>query len=152
MLAADQVTKWWVQQAMAGREPIELLGDWLRITYTLNPGAAFSMGGSFTVVLTAIAITVAVVIIRMASRLGSNAWAVALGGILGGALGNLTDRLFRSPGPFRGSVVDWISVQSWPVFNIADSAIFCSAVLMVWLSFRGVGLDGSRPGTTATTG
>ena len=50
------------------------------------------------------------------------------------------------------SVVDWISVQSWPVFNIADSAIFCSAVLMVWLSFRGIGLDGSRPGTTATTG
>ena len=130
---------------MPGREPIVILGDWLQITYTLNPGAAFSMGGSFTFVLTAIAITVVVVIIRMASRLGSNAWAVALGGLLGGALGNLTDRLFRSPGPFRGSVVDWISVPNWPVFNIADSAIFCSAILMVWLSFRGIGLAGSRP-------
>ncbi len=133
---------------MPGREPIDVLGDWLQITYTLNPGAAFSMGGSFTFVLTAIAITVAAVVIRMASRLGSNAWAVALGGLLGGALGNLTDRLFRSPGPFRGSVVDWISVPNWPVFNIADSAIFCSALLMVWLSFRGIGLDGSRPSVT----
>jgi signal peptidase II len=147
-LALDQVSKWWVQQTMPGREPIQVVGDWLQITYTLNPGAAFSMGGSLTVVLTVIAITVAVVIVRMASRLGSTAWAVALGGILGGALGNLSDRLFRSPGPFRGHVVDWISVPNWPVFNVADSAIFCSAILMVWLSFRGVGLDGSRPGRT----
>lgn len=145
VLLLDQATKWWVQQVMPGRPPIEVLGDWLKITYTLNPGAAFSMGGSLTVVLTAIALTVAVVIVRVASRLGSIAWAVALGGILGGALGNLSDRLFRSPGPFRGHVVDWIALPNWPVFNIADSAIFCSAILMVWLSFRGIGLDGSRP-------
>ena len=144
VLLLDQATKWWVQQALAGRPPIVVVGDWVQITYTLNPGAAFSMGGSFTIILSAIAITVSVVIVRVASRLGSVAWGVALGGILGGALGNLSDRIFREPGPFRGHVVDWISVPNWPVFNIADSAIFCSAVLMVWLSFRGVGLDGSR--------
>ncbi len=147
VLAVDQITKWWVQQAMPGRAPIEVIGDWLQITYTLNPGAAFSLGGSFTIVLSLIAIGVAVVIVRMASRLGSTAWAVALGGILGGALGNLTDRMLREPGPFRGHVVDWISVPNYPVFNIADSAIFCSAVLMIYLSFRGIGLDGSRPGS-----
>jgi signal peptidase II len=144
----DQATKWWVQQNMPGREPIDVLGDWLQITYTLNPGAAFSLGGSFTIVLTVIAITVSVVIVRMSSRLGSTGWAVALGGILGGALGNLTDRLFREPGPFRGYVVDWIALPNWPVFNIADSAIFCSAALMVVLSFRGIGLDGSRAVST----
>lgn len=144
MLLLDQATKWWVQQNMPGRPPIDVIGEWLQITYTLNPGAAFSLGGSFTIVLSAIAVGVSIVIVRVASRLGSVAWAVALGGILGGALGNLTDRLFRDPGPFRGHVVDWISVPNWPVFNVADSAIFCSAVLMVWLSFRGVGLDGRR--------
>lgn len=144
MLLLDQATKWWVQQTMTDRPPIDVLGDWLQITYTLNPGAAFSMGGSFTVILSAIAVGVSIVIVRVASRLGSVAWAVALGGILGGALGNLTDRILREPGPFRGHVVDWISVPNWPVFNVADSAIFCSAVLMVWLSFRGVGLDGTR--------
>jgi signal peptidase II len=144
VLLLDQATKWWVQQTMPERPPIEVLGDWLQITYTLNPGAAFSMGGSFTVILSAIAVGVSIVIVRVASRLGSVAWAVALGGILGGALGNLTDRILREPGPFRGHVVDWISVPNWPVFNVADSAIFCSAVLMVWLSFRGVGLDGTR--------
>lgn len=144
MLLLDQATKWWVQQTMPGRPPIDVVGEWLQITYTLNPGAAFSLGGSFTIVLSAIAVGVSIVIVRVASRLGSVAWAVALGGILGGALGNLTDRIFRDPGPFRGYVVDWISVPNWPVFNVADSAIFCSAVLMVWLSFRGVGLDGRR--------
>lgn len=144
VLLLDQATKWWVQQTMTDRPPIDVLGDWLQITYTLNPGAAFSMGGSFTVILSAIAVGVSIVIVRVASRLGSVAWAVALGGILGGALGNLTDRILREPGPFRGHVVDWISVPNWPVFNVADSAIFCSAVLMVWLSFRGVGLDGTR--------
>jgi signal peptidase II len=146
VLLLDQATKWWVQQTMLDRAPIEVLGDWLQITYTLNPGAAFSMGGSFTVILSAIAVGVSIVIVRVASRLGSVAWAVALGGILGGALGNLSDRIFREPGPFRGHVVDWIAVPNWPVFNVADSAIFCSAVLMVWLSFRGVGLDGGRVG------
>lgn len=144
MLLLDQATKWWVQQTMPDRPPIEVLGDWLQITYTLNPGAAFSVGGSFTVLLSVIAVGVSIVIVRVASRLGSVAWAVALGGILGGALGNLTDRILREPGPFRGHVVDWISVPNWPVFNVADSAIFCSALLMVWLSFRGVGLDGTR--------
>jgi signal peptidase II len=146
VLLLDQATKWWVQQTMPNRPPIEVLGDWLQITYTLNPGAAFSMGGSFTVILSVIAVGVSIVIVRVASRLGSVAWAVALGGILGGALGNLSDRILREPGPFRGHVVDWISVPNWPVFNVADSAIFCSALLMVWLSFRGVGLDGTRVG------
>jgi signal peptidase II len=145
VVVVDQATKWWVQQTMPGRPPIEVLGEWLQITYTRNPGAAFSLGGSFTIVLSVLAVTVAVVIIKMASRLGSIAWAVALGGILGGAVGNLMDRLLREPGPFRGHVIDWIAVPNYPVFNVADSAIFCSAVLMVILSFRGVGLDGSRP-------
>lgn len=146
VLIADQASKWWVQQTMPGRPPVDVVGDWLQITYARNPGAAFSLGGSFTVLLTIVAITVVVVIVRVASRLGSVAWAVALGGVLGGALGNLTDRLFRDPGPFRGHVVDWISVPNYPVFNIADSAIFCAAVLMIYLSFRGIGLDGSRAG------
>lgn len=144
VLALDQLSKWWVQQAMPGQPPIDVVGDVVQVTYTVNPGAAFSLGGSFTILLTAIAVVVVVVIVRMASRLGSTAWAVALGGILGGALGNLTDRIFRQPAPFRGHVVDWIALPSWPVFNIADAAITCSAVLMVWLSLRGVGFDGAR--------
>jgi signal peptidase II len=69
---------------------------------------------------------------------------VALALMLGGALGNLSDRLFRSPGPLRGHVVDWIELPHWPVFNIADSAIVVGGLLAVLLALRGIEMDGTR--------
>jgi signal peptidase II len=69
---------------------------------------------------------------------------VALGLLLGGALGNLTDRIFRSPGPLRGHVVDFLELPHWPIFNLADSAIVLGAVLITLQSLRGVHLDGRR--------
>ena len=68
--------------------------------------------------------------------------------MLGGALGNPNDRLFREPGFGRAAVVDWISLFSddghiWPIFNLADSAIVCGAVLAAILALRGVDIDGS---------
>jgi signal peptidase II len=140
----DQLSKAWVVSTMPGRAPLHLIGTWLQVTYTRNPGAAFSLGGGFTVVLSLVAVGVIVFIVRTASRLASVAWAIALGGVLGGALGNVSDRLFRAPGPFRGHVVDWIELPHWPIFNIADASIVCSAILMVVLSLRGIGLDGVR--------
>ena len=137
MLLLDQATKWWVQQTMPDRPPIEVLGDWLQITYTLNPGAAFSMGGSFTVILSAIAVGVSIVIVRVASRLGSVAWAVALGGILGGALGNLIDRIFREPGTLPRARRRLDLGPELAGVQHRRRAIVCSAVLMVWLSLRG---------------
>jgi signal peptidase II len=85
-----------------------------------------------------------VTIIRFARRLGSLGWAVALGLLLGGALGNLTDRLFRAPGFFRGHVIDFLEWPHWPVFNLADSCIVTAAALIALLSLRGIGIDGQR--------
>ena len=82
------------------------------------------------------------VILRTAKRLRSLGWAIALGLLLGGALGNLVDRLLRSPGPFRGEVVDWIQLPHWPVFNLADSAIVIGGCVAVLLSSRGISVDG----------
>ena len=61
--------------------------------------------------------------------------AVALGLVLGGAVGNLVDRVFRSPGFGRGSVIDFVDLRWWPVFNVADAAITVGCVLLVLLSF-----------------
>jgi len=91
-----------------------------------------------------VAIGVVVCVTRLAARLGSTGWAVALGLLLGGALGNLTDRIFRSPGPLRGHVVDFLELPHWPIFNLADSAIVLGAVLITLQSLRGVHLDGRR--------
>lgn len=144
VLAVDLVTKLLAVRELADREPISLLGGLLTLRLVRNPGAAFGMAEGFTVVLTVIAVTVVVVIVRMARRLASTAWAVALGLILGGAAGNLTDRLFRQPGPGRGHVVDFLELPRWPVFNVADMAIVSAGVLMVLLSARGVPVEG-RP-------
>ncbi len=59
-------------------------------------------------------------------------------------MGNLTDRIFRSPGVFRGHVVDFLELPNWPIFNLADCAITCAAVLIAVLSVIGIGLDGQR--------
>ncbi len=140
----DQGTKMWAERALADGEPRSVIGDLLTFRLTRNPGAAFSLGTGYTVVLTLIALAVIVVCIKMARRLGSTGWAVALGLLLGGALGNVTDRIFRDPSPLRGHVVDWIELPHWPVFNLADSSICVAAAIFVLQSARGVHLDGRR--------
>ncbi|MBA3311365.1 MAG: signal peptidase II [Nocardioidaceae bacterium] len=142
----DQATKWWAERALDDGQVVQLLGGWLRLRLVHNPGAAFSLGTGYTLVLTMVALVVIAVCIKMARRLGSRGWAVALGLLLGGALGNMTDRIFRNPSPFRGHVVDFLELPNWPVFNLADTAICTAAALFVVLSLRGVRLDGTIVG------
>ena len=146
-LALDLVTKLLVVARLEGRPPVRLLGGALLLDVSRNPGAAFSFATGATWVFTVIAVTVIVVIGFVARRLRSVAWAWALGLLVGGAAGNLVDRVFRSPGPGRGAVVDFLDFRVWPVFNLADSAIVVGGMLAVLLSFRGVELDG-RPRST----
>ena len=149
VLVVDQLVKAWVvadikPRLESGEGPIVLLGGLVKFTYLENTGAAFSMGSGYTWIFSTVAVIVAIVIVRTSRRLGSTAWAVALGGLLGGLLGNLTDRLTRPPSPGMGYVVDFISLPNFAVFNIADMFITGSAVLMVLLALRGIGLDGTR--------
>jgi len=141
---ADQLTKAWVSANLEPDQPRDLLGPVLRLNLTHNSGAAFSLGTGMTPFLTAIAGVVVVVIMLAARRLGSRVWAMALGLLLGGALGNLTDRMFRPPGPGRGRVVDFFQLPHFPIFNIADSAIVSAAVLIGLLAFRGISVNGTR--------
>jgi len=144
----DQLTKAWAiaelrpRMLPGGEGSIEIVGSLLRLTYTQNTGAAFSLGTGYTWIFTIVAAVVAIVIIRSARELGSIAWAVGLGGLLGGLLGNLVDRLTREPGIGQGYVVDFIQLPNFPVFNVADMSITCSAVLMVVLALKGVDYRG----------
>jgi signal peptidase II len=142
VLGLDALSKSLVVAQIPAGHTIHVVDDVLRLTEARNAGAAFSIGPGATVLFTLIAIGVVGAIIRSARRLGSRAWAMVLGLLLGGALGNLADRLFRSPGPLRGHVVDWIQLPHWPVFNLADSAIVIGGVIAVLLVLRGIGLDG----------
>ena len=141
---ADVISKIIVVAALKPDQPVWLISGLLDLNLTRNSGAAFSFGTGQTVAFTAIAIGVIIFILRTSRRLYSLPWAVTLGLLLGGAAGNLTDRLLRAPGVFRGDVVDWIQLPHWPVFNVADSCIVCGGVLAVVLAARGIRLDGSR--------
>ncbi|WP_084713635.1 signal peptidase II [Streptacidiphilus rugosus] len=139
----DLGSKLLVVARLEHKDAIRIVGDWVQLAVIRNPGAAFGMGAAMTVVFTLIAATVIVVISRLARKLYSLPWAIALGLLLGGAFGNLTDRILRSPGLFRGEVVDFISVKHFAVFNLADSAIVCGGILVVLLSFLGTNPDGT---------
>jgi signal peptidase II len=148
-LGFDVVSKALVAAKLDDHAPVRLLGGAIYLVETRNSGAAFALGTGATAVLTVVALAVVAIILRTARRMYSVGWAVALGLILGGALGNIVDRLFREPGVGRGHVVDWISLFAsdghvWPIFNLADSAIVCGAVLAAVLALLGIELDGSR--------
>lgn len=141
VLALDVITKALAVHLLVPKEPVPILGESITWTLVRNSGAAFSMATGYTWVLTLIAAGVAGGILWMGRRLVSPWWALGLGLVLGGALGNLMDRLFRAPGPLRGHVVDFLSIGWWPVFNLADSAVVCGAVLLVGLSLFGYDFD-----------
>ena len=148
LLLADLATKMIAVGQLTGR-PVRILGGLIYLTEARNSGAAFSFAEGATVLFTAVAAVVITVIVRTAPRLRSAPWAVCLGLILGGAAGNLVDRLFRSPAPRRGAVVDWISLLDphgdvWPIFNLADSGIVVGGVLAVLLATMGYEVDGRR--------
>ncbi len=144
IVLVDQLTKWLAVANLEGQPSAEVVGPLLKFTFVRNPGAAFSLGGGYTIIFSLIAAAVAVVIVMTSRKLTSKAWAIALGGLLGGALGNLCDRLFREPGALRGHVVDFIQLPYFAIFNVADIAVTCSAVLIVILTIRGVPLRGAK--------
>ena len=150
VLTADAMSKALVLAKLPDHPPVRLLDGLLTLDLTLNAGAAFGVGTSYTAVIALIVCGVIVYIIRTARRLRSLAWTIALGLLLGGATGNLGDRLFRAPGPLHGRVVDWINLPHFPwTFNLADASITCAAVLIAVLALRGVRIDGTSPAHAA---
>lgn len=146
ILVSDLVTKVVAVATIRPGEPVWLVGDIVSLRLVRNAGAAFSMATGMTWLLTLIAVAVVIGVVRIGRTMASPWWAFGLGLVLGGALGNLIDRFFRSPGFMQGHVVDFVSVGWWPVFNVADSAIVCGAILLVALTLFGVEPSGNRKG------
>ncbi|WP_082582004.1 signal peptidase II [Aeromicrobium sp. Root236] len=142
-LVVDQVTKVLAVEKLQGRESIELIPHVLSLSFLRNGGAALGTGAGFTLVLSVVAVAVSIAVARMATRLRDRWWAVGLGLLFAGAVGNLCDRIFREPAPLKGHVVDFIDYGVF-VGNVADIALTLAAVIIVWRTWRGIGLDGSR--------
>ncbi|MCB0911117.1 MAG: signal peptidase II [Propionibacteriaceae bacterium] len=134
-LGLDLATKQLALANLDPARPIPLLGGVVTLQLIRNPGAAFSMGESFTVVISIVGIIALVgVLFWFLPKLRHTGWAVAIGLLLAGILGNLSDRLFREPGPLRGHVVDFIQLPYFAIVNVADICITAAAVMIIWLT------------------
>ena len=134
--AIDQICKIVAVDALEGKAPVDLLGEWFQLTLLRNPGAAFSMGTGSTWLFTTIQI-VFIVAVAVGSKWLRTPWpTISAGLIAGGAAGNLIDRLFRDPSFYFGHVVDFLSVRGFAVFNLADSAITVGVIMLAaWIMF-----------------
>jgi signal peptidase II len=89
-------------------------------------------------VISVLALVVVAILLRSGRYATKPAMAVAIGLVSGGALGNLIDRAFRAgDGLLGGGVVDFIDLQWWPVFNIADTAIVVGALMLFGTQWHG---------------
>jgi signal peptidase II len=139
IVVVDQITKAWAVDALDNGHTIDLVWT-LRFNLTYNKGASFGVGQGWGPVIGAIAMVVVVVLLLNLQRGSrSRATAAAVGAIVGGAVGNLLDRLFREPYWLRGGVVDFIDLQWFPIFNVADIGITvggAALLLAAWQSGR----------------
>jgi len=132
----DQATKHWALQDLRDG-PIDLVGS-LRLNLAFNTGAAFSGGTGLGPLIAVVVVVIVVVLILGRHRvIDSAVGTVAVGMIAGGAVGNLSDRLLRAGDGFLGgAVVDFVDLQWWPVFNVADAAVVLGGLMLVLDSMR----------------
>jgi signal peptidase II len=130
VVALDQLTKRWALHALAGGRVVHVVWT-LQFNLTFNSGMAFSRGEGLGPIIGVLAFVVVIVLVGSLARTATGLASVAVGLVIGGAVGNLCDRVFRSGGGFlRGRVIDFIDLQWWPVFNVADSAIVIGGILL----------------------
>ncbi|HVF32695.1 MAG TPA: signal peptidase II [Acidimicrobiales bacterium] len=131
IVALDQLTKSLALDRLADG-PVDVVWT-LRFHLTFNSGLSFGQGKGLTPYITVLGVVLVAGLGWWSRRLTSAPSAVAVGLLLGGACGNLVDRLVRG---HDGAVVDFIDLQWWPVFNLADVAVFCGAGLLILATLR----------------
>lgn len=145
-LLADQVSKAAVRGSIVPMDSRPLIPGFLYLTHVRNPGAAFGMipGGRWLFVATSLAVLLGVAVYWFRSS-PDRFMGFALGLVTGGAVGNLFDRVSA------GLVTDFFDVRVIPVFNVADAAIFCGVVLLLWrLLFESDDEESADPGAVET--
>jgi signal peptidase II len=140
ILAADQITKWFVLRCIYPGDEIAVIPGFFNLTHRANTGAAWSMFTGNNAVLATVALAALVVLYLTRHHFSAHRLVgqFAFGLIFGGIIGNLTDRLL----PGRHAVVDFLhfymarrgtnDIFDFPAFNIADSAI-CTGVALIFI-------------------
>jgi signal peptidase II len=138
VIALDQWAKYLVRVRLQVGEawsPVEWLMPYIRLVHWNNTGAAFGLFPSGGLIFTLVAVVVSLAILYYFPRVpqAQVALRIALALQLGGAVGNLISRLTV------GTVTDFISVGTFPVFNFADASISIGVAILIaamWLEER----------------
>ncbi len=154
VILVDQVSKYIVLHTMLPHESIPILGDWLKLTFTENPGMAFGITFGPPAMVTIFSIVATLLILLYIFKVGNTyfPYQASLALVLGGALGNIIDRIFYGvilgyDTFFLGKVVDFIHVNVWrgyvpdyipffggsylalfPIWNVADMSIVAGVI------------------------
>jgi len=131
VVAVDQLTKHWAVTGLGDDRTIDLFWT-LRFNLAFNNGMAFGQGKGFGPVIAVLATVVIVYLLASLRTEASRMSTIGMGLLIGGAAGNLLDRMFRGGDGFlQGSVVDFIDLQWFPIFNVADMAVNVGAALLI---------------------
>ena len=125
----DQFTKLLIKQNFQPNQSIPIIKNILHLTYATNTGSAFGLFKSLNVFFMFFSIIVIIAIFYYIKKINKREKLLqfSVGLLLGGTLGNLIDRLMY------GAVIDFIDFRIWPVFNVADSAVTISIILLIIL-------------------
>lgn len=146
VIALDQLTKWWALERLGDGSVIDVVWT-LRFRLAFNTGMAFSTGTGGGRVIALVVLAIVVVLVVVARRMTSPLQLVLVGVVIGGALGNLIDRVFRAhSGLLSGAVVDFIDVQWWPIFNVADACVVVGGILLALTGLKAP--EDETPGET----
>jgi len=132
----DRATKAWFESQTVEGWRHELIHNFMYLVHSRNPGLAFGIlsdsasTGTRTILILGSVVVIGVLAWLLVTSKSGSAMAVAgLALLLGGATGNVTDRIVH------GAVTDffevWFGTYRYPAFNVADSAIFIGAVLIL---------------------
>lgn len=145
----DQLLKAWVVANYRLNQPTPILGDWLRIDFIHNAGGLFGLLQGSAPIFAVVTVAVVVILVALEAGSGWKSWLItlSLGLLLGGAVGNFIDRIAL------GYVVDFadIGIGTWRfyVFNVADSAVTISILLMLVLWFVTPVIEGRAGSSSA---
>ncbi len=125
----DRVTKGWAQAALLGNAPMDIWPGVLRLNYTENTGAAFSLFTGkpiFLLIVTGISLFGLLLWLLFRGLEKPALFRSSLWMLFGGAMGNFMDRLLL------GYVIDFIEIRlfRFPIFNLADSFVFVAFVFL----------------------
>jgi signal peptidase II len=130
VVVVDQLTKHWAVTYLGNERVIDLVWT-LRFNLAFNNGMAFGQGRGLGPVIGIVATLVIVFLLISLRNEASRLSTIGMGLLIGGAAGNLIDRLLRGDAWLNGAVVDFIDLQWFPIFNVADMAVNVGALLLI---------------------